>query len=135
MPPESQAPDRPFPGAHSQVPGAHEQGVAVPPPAALKLEARRVSAGPGWAVRLPVRAEQVTVSKAVVVRERVVVRRRRLQGMAQVETEVRRERLRVDAAGQVAVTPAGDDLVVKPTAADDAHASINIARPGAHQGR
>ena len=63
---------------------------------ALPLDARRSSSGPGWAVRLPVRAEVVTVSKAVVVYETVVVRRRVVPELARVQTEIRRERLRVD---------------------------------------
>ena len=126
--PESRAPDRPFPGAHSQVPGAHEHGVTIPPASALPapalpLEASRASSGLGWAVRLPVRAEYVTVTKAAVVRERVVVRRRFVPDGARVQTQVLRERLRVDTQGQVDVRRAGAELVAEPTSGDDASAS------------
>ena len=108
-PPESTAPDRPFPGAHSQVPGAHDTPPDEPPPGSatprlLPLEATRTIDGRGWLIRLPVRAEQVRVSKQVVVRERVSVRRQLVPGLARVQAEIRRERLRVDTSGDVRAT-------------------------------
>jgi len=52
-------------------------------------------------VRLPVRAEQVTVGKQVVVAEEVRLRVDTTQRTMTVERPVRRERLRVDVAGDV----------------------------------
>ena len=114
--PESTAPDRPFPGAHSQVPGARHSPPDEPPPGSatarmLPLEATRTVDGKGWLIRLPVRAEHVTVSKKVVVCERVSVRRQLVPELARVEAEIRRERLRLDTTGDAHVTSSGEERV------------------------
>jgi stress response protein YsnF len=54
-----------------------------------------------WTVRLPVRAEQVTVGKQVVVAEEVRLRIDTTQRTMVVERPVRRERLRVEVDGDV----------------------------------
>src|SRR5438128_7448498 len=104
--PESSTPDRPFAGAHSAVPGARSLPTASSELASggrrtLPLEAVPYGSPQGWAVRLAVRAEQVTVSKDVVVRERAVVRRAEVADVAQVGAEVRREELRTSTEGAV----------------------------------
>jgi uncharacterized protein (TIGR02271 family) len=50
----------------------------------------------GWSVRLPVRAEEITLSKETVVRERVVVKRDRVQDSARVYAVLQREQLRIN---------------------------------------
>ena len=54
----------------------------------------------GWTVRLPVRAEHVTVEKQVVAYERVAVRTHAIDDLARMEATVRREELRVDVQGE-----------------------------------
>jgi uncharacterized protein (TIGR02271 family) len=54
-----------------------------------------------WTIRLPVRAEQVTVGKQVVVAEEVRLRVNRTERTVAIERPVRRERLRVEVAGDV----------------------------------
>ena len=112
--PESSSPDRPFPGAHSQVPGAHAPSADMP--ATLPATTRRLSLGAtrsrsdqGWVIRLPVRAEEVTVTKQVVIYERVVLRRREIGDIAPVEATVRRERLQAATAGPVEVVEVAED--------------------------
>jgi stress response protein YsnF len=94
--------DRAFPGAHSQVPGAHSDSARAPlaPP---PLDATQTRTEQGWTVRLPVRAEQVRVSKEVVIRERVVVRRRAVEDLARVEGKISREVLHLQTDGAVEV--------------------------------
>jgi hypothetical protein len=106
--------DRPFPGAYSQVPGAFARAAGTPtdqsaaPHRQLALEATPELSGSGWSLRLAVRAEQVTITKHVVVRERVVLRRRQLSEVARVDTTVRREELRIGREGEIVVTePSG----------------------------
>ncbi|MCA1647610.1 MAG: DUF2382 domain-containing protein [Chloroflexi bacterium] len=106
--PESQAPDRPFAGAHSAVPGTHSLPTTGADSSAggrttLPLEAAPSTAGRGWAIRLAVRAEHITVSKEVVVRERVVVRRRAVADVARVVADVGREELRTSTEGEIDV--------------------------------
>ena len=108
--PESSSPDRPFPGARSQVPGAHAPSMETPATTRrLPLDAARSRSGQGWVIRLPVRAEEVMVTKEVVVRERVVLRRRELDDVARVEATVRRERLQVATTGPVDVVDVAED--------------------------
>ncbi|MDQ6673914.1 MAG: YsnF/AvaK domain-containing protein [Chloroflexota bacterium] len=100
MAPEPEAPDRPFPGARSQVPGLRYEGseAAQREPAAqrsLELESTPTTSERGWSVRLPVRAEHISVDKQVVVYERVLVRRREIEDLAQVQGTVRKEEPRV----------------------------------------
>jgi Domain of unknown function (DUF2382) len=114
--PVSSRPDRPFSGSHPQVPGADDEaaGTLLAPPAAprqLPLEAARAASGQGWAIRLPVRAEQVTIAKEVVVRELVVLRRSEVEDVARLDANVQREQLRVETEGQVEVSDSvSDDL-------------------------
>jgi len=72
----------------------------------LPLSAQWGATSPGpsrtWTVRLPVRAEQVIVGKQVVVAEEVRLRVDTTQRTMVVERPVRRERLRVEVAGDVA---------------------------------
>ena len=115
-PPASFPPDRPFPGALSQVPRLHAESDDVPATAAasweqLPLEASRTPIGLGWTIRLPVRAEHVTITKEVVVREAVVLRRREVDDVARLDATVRREELRVETEGEVEVKgPLHEDL-------------------------
>ena len=112
--PESSGPDRPFPGAHSAVPG-RQTLPATPDDAVagarttLPLEAVASPAGQGWGIRLAVRAEHVTVSKEVVVFERVVVRRLEAADVARVDAEVRREELRTATEGDIEVADTRDE--------------------------
>jgi stress response protein YsnF len=101
IPPRTEPPDVPFPGAHSQVTGrplqTHAPTTSAPGAAGqLPLEASAASAERGWSMRLPVRAEHVAIVKETVVYERVAVRRRTINERARVDASVRREELRVD---------------------------------------
>ena len=103
LPPE----EAPFPGARSQVPGYHnpeqaeERAPNLPPLTnddaagrpgrALPLEATVSASGQTRLFRFPVRAEHVTVSKAVVVREQVRIRQIRRQQLERVSGTVKRE--------------------------------------------
>jgi stress response protein YsnF len=107
--PATPAPDPPFPGAHSQVPRAHSHSAASTEPLhagrrILPVQAACSPVDAGWVVLLPVRAEQVTVTKEVVAYERVVVRRRRVGETANVNAGVRREELRTNVEGEIDVT-------------------------------
>lgn len=92
--------DRPFPGARPQVPGTRGEPAARALDS-LPLEATQAGTEQHWTVRLPVRAEQVSVSKQVVIRERVVVRRRAVEELAQIDDQVAREVLRLESEGEV----------------------------------
>jgi hypothetical protein len=72
----------------------------------LPLEAARGSdRGLGnlttWTVRLPVRAERITVRKPVVLREEVLIHAAPAERSVLVESETRHERLRLKVAGEV----------------------------------
>lgn len=101
--------DRPFPGARPQVPGAHSglpshaEPRAPSPPRPLPLGATRTVSERGWSLRLPVRSEEVTLSKRVVVTERVIVSPHRIPETTRVEALIRRERLRIETEGQLEV--------------------------------
>ena len=73
--------------------------------AALPLEARVETDNQGWVVRIPVRAEAVTIGKEVVVAEEVTVRHQQLQEVVRLDETVRHEELRVETAGQLEVVP------------------------------
>jgi len=93
--------EEPFPGAHSQVHGAHTPPTRPPDESVygsgtLPLEADGRRTADGWLIRLPVRAEHVIVTREPFVRERVVLRKRMLDEVEHVEEIVRRERLRVE---------------------------------------
>lgn len=114
IPSESNAPDSPFPGAHSQVPGVRgaagesTMGRSTGP---LQLEASVVPWERGWLVRLPVRAEHIQIDKQVVVYERAEVRRHQTEATERVGASIRREQVRVEVEGDadVAQTPGRDD--------------------------
>jgi uncharacterized protein (TIGR02271 family) len=67
-------------------------------PRPLLLQADVAGHGGGWSVRLPVRAEFITVTKETVIREDVWVGRARNATTVPVSETVRREELRVDRA-------------------------------------
>ena len=68
--------------------------------ATMPLEAEVRPEPDGWSIRLPLRTETVRVEKRVVVTEEVRVRRQTSTLTARVETDVRRERLRIETAGE-----------------------------------
>ena len=108
IPSESRAPDQPFPGAHSQVPGArghHPDPNAPGSDAALPLESHMVGSERGWVMRLPVRAEQIMIAKQTVVHERVIVRRRQVQDRVRMDATTRREQLQLEVEGDVTSRP------------------------------
>jgi uncharacterized protein (TIGR02271 family) len=72
-------------------------------PERLPIEGKPVLAQDGWRVRLPVRAEEITTSKETVVRERVVVRRKRATDVARANAVLRREQLRTTESGSADV--------------------------------
>jgi stress response protein YsnF len=77
-------------------------------------------------MQLRVRAEEVSVTKQVVVRDRVVLRRRQVGDVARVEETIHREQLQLSTEGQVRVTDvAADDVRAgtprPPEAADHLH--------------
>ena len=94
-------PDAPFPGARSQVTARPLEKDRATYPATdglrqLSLEASPIPRNGGWVIRVPVRAEHVTVDKKRVVYERVIVRRVHTDAVHHVDATVRREELRVD---------------------------------------
>ena len=58
---------------------------------------------PGEEIRIPVRKDQVSVEKRLVVKEEVTVGKRVVEGTEQVGGEVRREEVRVEREGDVEV--------------------------------
>jgi stress response protein YsnF len=76
----------------------------VPRGTRLPLEAHVETTTHTCTIRLPVRAEHVTVEKWPVVVEEVVVRTAQLDDSVRVGDSVRREELHVDARGDVDVT-------------------------------
>lgn len=70
---------------------------------ALGASIRR-AAGGGWLIRVPLRAEQVTVHKRVYVVEEVDIQRELVDEVETVQDTVRRERLDVNTSGDLAVT-------------------------------
>src|SRR5689334_1240991 len=100
----SHAPDAPFPGAHSQVPGQRGEAQARARTAngTLPLEATPLATtGGGWGLRLPCRAEEIHARKKVVVYQEVLLRRNTQHDHVDVETRIKREELDVTASGQV----------------------------------
>jgi stress response protein YsnF len=82
----------------------------------LPLEAKVEPAAGGWSIRLPLRAEEVTVDKRTVVAETLTVRRGQVKEVMHRDEMIRRERLRIESEGNLEVTrpidpsraPAGD---------------------------
>ena len=62
----------------------------------LPLEAEIERSTHGWVIRLPVRAEEVTVEKQSVAVERVAIRTRQVEEVVEVDETVRREQLQVE---------------------------------------
>ena len=77
---------------------------ALPRGTRLPLEAQLETTTHTCAIRLPVRAEHVTVDKWPVVVEQVVVRTAQIDDSVRVGDSVRREELHVDREGDVEVT-------------------------------
>ena len=73
------------------------------PDGRLPIEGKPVLDQDGWSVRLPVRAEEISISKQSVVKERVRLQRKRIQDVARVGSSLRRERLRTTRSGPVEV--------------------------------
>lgn len=67
----------------------------------LPLEAKVQSLNERWVIHLPVRREQVVVSKRPVVVERVLVHRHREEDVVYAHDTVRREKLRLETEGEV----------------------------------
>jgi hypothetical protein len=78
----------------------------------IPLEANVVREQDGVCVTLPLRREAVSVSKRVVVTERVVIRRQPASQTERAETSVKRERLRVDLHGDVDTTQPLQPLLI-----------------------
>lgn len=71
----------------------------------LPLDARSLEVTPrGFTVRLPVREEQIQVTRQAFVTEEVIVRRGTTQDVVHGTTTVRREELDLDVEGDVDVT-------------------------------
>jgi stress response protein YsnF len=70
----------------------------------LALEAMREPDGFGgtrtWTIRLPVRAERIAIEKSVVVREEIVVHARPADRSVLIQSDTRREVLRLELAGE-----------------------------------
>jgi uncharacterized protein (TIGR02271 family) len=66
---------------------------------AAPLEGTPARSETGWRVHLPVRAEEVMIGKQTVVRERVVVNRKWVQGVERVDAVLRREQLHTATSG------------------------------------
>jgi stress response protein YsnF len=77
---------------------------APPAERPLPLEARVEPTAGGWSIRLPLRAEDVTVDKRTVVAETVTVRRGPVEEVMQRDETIRRERLRIETEGNLEVT-------------------------------
>jgi uncharacterized protein (TIGR02271 family) len=69
----------------------------------LPIEGTPVLDHDGWSVRLPVRTEEIIISKQSVVTERVRVQRKRIQDIERVDAVARRERLRTTRSGPVEI--------------------------------
>ena len=80
----------------------------------LPLEAHVESSGRGWTIRLPVRAEQITVHKQPVVVEEVAVQVRQVRDVVRLEDTVRREEVRADTEGDVGVTQRSEASRARP---------------------
>jgi stress response protein YsnF len=71
----------------------------------------------GWTVRLPLRAEQITLEKRAVLVERVVVRTTPVEDQVRVEESIQREQLEVTTEGEVRVVqpnPIGGEASQEP---------------------
>jgi len=80
---------------------------AAAPTLPLEAQIRPGETG-GWAIRLPVREEQVLFDKQVVVTERVTVRRGQVADVVRVQDTVAREELHIDTTGDVRMASADE---------------------------
>jgi len=83
--------------------GGSSHGQQIRRGAYLPLEAHAEPTAAGWAVRLPVRAEEIRIDRQAVVVEQVVVRAETVEEMVRLEAPVRHEELRVAAEGDLEV--------------------------------
>lgn len=67
----------------------------------LPIEGTPACTEHGWSIRLPVRAEEITITKQTVVQERIVLNRKGVQDVARVDAVLRREQLQVTRSGSV----------------------------------
>ena len=65
---------------------------------------------PDGSVSIPILEEELVVTKRTVVRERVVIRKRTVTEHARVEAELRKERVELDASGDVDVEQGAEGL-------------------------
>jgi stress response protein YsnF len=72
-----------------------------------------------WRVALPVRAEQITITRQTVIRERVQMTRSRVQEVARIEAVLHREELRATASGEAHLTGQTSQEVTKTAPAND----------------
>ena len=72
--------------------------------AGLPLEATPNVVAGTWSLRLPVRADEVTLAKQVVVRERVLVRRQQVEDRVRVDARLLHEELRTSTSGPVQIS-------------------------------
>ena len=80
---------------------------APPAERPLPLEVEIEPTAGGWSIRLPLRAEDITVDKRTVVAETVTVRRGQVKEVVQRDETIRRERLRIETEGnQEVIRPA-----------------------------
>lgn len=70
----------------------------------LSLEAKVEPAAGGWSIRLPLRAEAVTVDKRTVVAETLTVRRGQVKEVMHRDETIRGERLRIESEGNLEAT-------------------------------
>jgi len=98
-------------GGEAQAPGPGSSALGFDIPEltrrTLALEADRQSLGNVLTIRLPVRAEDVTVDKQAFVTEEVAVRPSRVDDVVRIEETIRREQLRVDTRGDVEIDERG----------------------------
>lgn len=84
---------------------------------ALPLQAQVEPAKDGWLIRLPMRAEMITIDRQAVVVEQVVVRAETVQETVHLDASVRREELRMGTEGDVEVA-SPEDAVARSRAAE-----------------
>ncbi|HLI50493.1 MAG TPA: DUF2382 domain-containing protein [Thermomicrobiaceae bacterium] len=91
----------------------------------LPLEATVAPRNGGWSIRLPVRADQFTLHKVTVLRERVVVRRGEVTETIQVSDRVRQERPRIEKQGELVAEEDDEGSVIAPPPAGPLDGELN----------
>ncbi len=74
-----------------------------PLPLTVVAEPSGAATAPNWTIRLPVRAERITLTKAVVVAENVTIRVHPTTESVVVGSDIRREELRLTRSGEPVV--------------------------------